>query len=160
MRRGGGIERGAGLGGRGGRDARVPGLDRRLDHLGRLRLREEEALAVIAAEAAQQLELVVVLHSLRDGAETEALREADDRADDLLAAVLLEDRADEGAIDLQCVAGETPEEAERRVAGAEVVDLRPDALSLEPVEQRRDPSRVVEDGALRDLEAKRPRWQT
>ena len=58
----------------------------------------------------------------------------------------------EGAVDLEGVEGEPVQVAERRVAGAEVVQVQLDPQLLQPVEQARDRLRALHEDALGDLE--------
>ena len=86
------------------------------------RAREEVALGVVAAEAAQLRELRLVLDPLGDRVEREGPGHADHRLDDRRALLLDAEAVDEGAVDLQRVEGEAVEVGERGVAGAEVVE--------------------------------------
>src|ERR687894_720047 len=91
------------------------------------RRRDQEALEVLAPEQLQPLAVRLRLHALRDDLHAEVVRERDDRLDDLARADVGQHRDDQRAVDLQRVAGEAVQEAERRQAGAEVVELGGDA---------------------------------
>src|SRR6185295_6491117 len=102
------------------------GRSGRLQHRpGRVRLHrrgEEVSLPVIAAHLPQLRELGRSLDALRDHLQVEAVAETDDGAHDLRLVRMAAVGAEEGAVDLQRVHGQAVEMAERRVAGAEVVD--------------------------------------
>ena len=78
--------------------------------------------------------------------------QGNDRTHDRIAALVAVHRRDEGAVDLERVAREVVEEGERRVAGAEVVDLGANAEALQVVERRAHAIRLVHHRALGDLE--------
>jgi len=83
---------------------------------------------------AEELELLARLDALGDDVELERPGEGDDRLGDRRVVRGGRDLADEGAVDLERVGGEEPERAERRVAGAEVVDRDADAEALQLAE--------------------------
>ena len=88
------------------------------------RRREQVALAAVAAELAEALQLGLVLDALGDRDEAEAAAELHERGDQRVVGVA---GGDEGAVDLQRVDRELLQVGERGVAGAEVVDRDPDA---------------------------------
>src|SRR5262249_62345240 len=96
----GGAERGAGLEGRSEDHPRVPLRDQWFELLRGQRPPEQETLRALTAEILEQPELILVLDALGDRAQVEAVGQPDDGADDLLAAVVVADRPDEGSIDL------------------------------------------------------------
>ena len=83
--------------------------------------REQVALAERAPEVAQRGELLVVFDAFGDGAQAELVAEPHDRAGEARLVGRAE-QLDERPVDLQAVDREAMEVAERRVAGAEVVD--------------------------------------
>ena len=91
------------------------------------RLGEVEALRGVASEAAQLGELLARLDSFGDRPKTERVGQGDDGRDDGRVARVTAQPVDEGLVDLQHVDGEAAEVAERRVAGAEIVDDELDA---------------------------------
>src|SRR4030095_15690884 len=82
----------------------------------------EITLELVATLAAQPLELRFRLHALGDADESELAGGRGEAGARGTAARVLLDPAHEGAVDLQSVYGETTQAAERRVAGAEVVE--------------------------------------
>src|SRR5215472_10050568 len=105
--------------------------EERLEMLGRHRPREEEALALVAAQVLQLETLLVGLDAFRGHVHVEALGHGDHRAHDGAVAALVAEPLHEGAVDLERVYREALEIAERRVAGAEVVDGEPHPQVLE-----------------------------
>src|SRR5581483_10819840 len=85
----------------------------------RHRLREEEALAELATEILQRLDLALVLDALGDDLEAEALADGDDRGGEAGSALSV--GPEERAVHLEDVDRQPAEIAERGVAGAEVV---------------------------------------
>src|SRR5439155_12630059 len=96
-----------------------------VDLVGRRRPGEEEALREIAAELSQRRQLPVGLDALGDREQAERVGEADEVRRDRGVLRIVLDALDERAIDLDQVDREAPELAERREAGAEVVDCDP-----------------------------------
>ena len=115
-RHGQGDEAAALLGATRARDAR--------ELVGRDRAAEQEALAEAAAERAQGVGLLGLLDALGDQHQAQRLAHGHDR---LQQRAVLARVAGEGAVDLQDVHREPAQVAQRRVAGAEVVDREPDA---------------------------------
>ena len=70
-------------------------------------------LVVVAAVAAEDLELGRSLDALRDDAELEAVPELDRRARDGLIGLVVSDLPDEGPVELEAVDGESPLELVR-----------------------------------------------
>ena len=60
--------------------------------------------------------------------------------------------AHERAVDLEHVDGEPVQEAQRRVAGAEIVDRQADPHGAQPVQRAQCEFHVLHDGALRDFQ--------
>ena len=98
------------------------GAQQRPDVVGALRPSEQVALAERAAELDELTALVIVLDALGDRAEVERARKTDDRLHETRGTVLAADLVDERLRDLEDVDREPLQVAERRVAGAEVVD--------------------------------------
>src|SRR3954447_5144062 len=92
----------------------------------RRRTADEEALAKLDAELAQRLELLRGLDALGDHVEPEPAREGDDHADEARVAAVRAQPVDEGLGDLEAVERQRVQIAQRRVAGAEVVECDPD----------------------------------
>src|SRR5690606_21503772 len=81
------------------------------------------ALHMAAAVQADEVELVERLDAFRGGVHAERLREAGDRGDDrAVATASLGRAADEALVDLDLVERRLLQIAERRIAGAEVVE--------------------------------------
>src|SRR5215813_9246458 len=126
--------------------------EERLEMLGRHRPREEETLALVAAEVLQLETLLVGLDAFRGHVHVEALGHGDHRAHDGAVAALVAEPLHEGAVDLERVHREPLEIAERRVAGTEVIDGEPHAQVLELAQLGESGRRVLHHHALRDLE--------
>ena len=126
---------------RGRRDVLAP--DERAQLRGLERLGEQEPLDVADTEARERGELLRGLDAFGDDVELERPSHARDRLDEHAgAAVVGAQRLDEAAVDLQRVEREVLEVAERRVAGAEVVDRDVHADRAEPGRARRRRSRT------------------
>src|SRR5262249_53471689 len=97
-------------------------VHQRADDGARLRVREVEALAEVAAGRAELLELAGRLDALRGDRQAERVAELHDRGDDRRALRVLAQRLDERLVDLQRVHRQRPQVRERRVPGPEVVD--------------------------------------
>src|SRR4029079_6438865 len=98
---------------------RVPAVP----HLGLLeRVRDEEALRLLAAVALQELVLRSGLDALGDHAQAERMRQRNDRLRDRLVVAVLLEAAHEALVDLDALDRQPREVRQRRVAGAEVVD--------------------------------------
>ena len=69
------------------------------------------------------------LHSLGDHLEIKIVRHGDERADDRGILRVFADLADEAAVDLDARQREVRQRAQRRIAGAEIVEGELDALS-------------------------------
>ena len=87
----------------------------------------EEALRLRAAELDEDLGLALGLHALGHHLQAEPAGEADDAGDDRDVVAVGVELGRERAVDLHRVDGEAAQVAERRVAGAEVVDREADA---------------------------------
>ena len=98
------------------------------------RAREMVALAELAAEVEQALDLARLLDALGDDPQPERLAERDDRMGERPLVGAPVGRHDEVPGDLQDVDREPAQVAERRVAGPEVVDRDPDAAVAERLE--------------------------
>src|SRR6185369_10227586 len=70
---------------------------------GRQRAAEQEALELVAAMRAQQIELGVCLDAFGDDVDAEAVRQRDRRNGDCRVVGVAPDIGDEGAVDLQVV---------------------------------------------------------
>jgi hypothetical protein len=82
----------------------------------------DEALDLVAPHLAQQRHLLLGVDALCDDLEVEAVRHRDHRPGDPRGRRIGVDVADEAPIHLQDVERKAPQVAERRVAGAEVVE--------------------------------------
>ena len=116
-----------------------------------LRAAEQVALGGVAPEGLQPLELGRRLDALADAAQPEAARQLHDRSDEHLVAGRAAEALDEGAVDLHDVDRQAGEVAERRVAGAEVVDGEEHAEGPQLVQAVPD-GLGVEEHRLGDLE--------
>src|SRR5690606_13837799 len=92
---------------------------------------EQVTLHLVAAVAAQQLELTARFDPLGDHLEAQALGERDDRLGDRGVVRIGGDVLDERLVDLERLDREALEVQRRRVAGAEVVDREADAETVE-----------------------------
>ena len=114
-----------------------PQVDRRVaDDVGRRlapvhRLREVEALCLVAADPAKPLGLSLELDPFRDRRHLQAVCEVDDRADEGQLVRPAGDPVDEALVDLDGIDREPPQIAQRRVARSEVVDGDPHAEALQ-----------------------------
>ena len=110
-----------------GRRAGPGALEQVPDLVGRERRGEVEALGVLAAQRLQLVQVGGGLHALRDHLHAEAVRQPDDRLDDLQGARVVQHVEHEPAVDLERVAREAVQEAQGRRARAEVVEMSVDA---------------------------------
>ena len=85
------------------------------------------ALHLVAAEAAQALELALGLDALGDHAQAQAVAEIDDRAHDHLVVQVVLEVLHERLVDLEPLDRQPLDVGERGVAGAEIVDRQADA---------------------------------
>src|SRR5512139_4101765 len=97
----------------------------------RQRPAEQMPLHFLAPLLAQEGQLVPGFHAFGDDAQAQAARQLDYRAHDGGVVGVAVEVAHERAVDLQPVDGEALEIAERRVAGAEIVDRQPHAERLQ-----------------------------
>ena len=112
-----------------------------LQHLAlRHRLAVEEALAVLAADRAQQADVVLGLDPLDHHLLAELVGERHDRAQDHRAGAVLAAGMQERAVDLDGVEGELVEIGERGIAGAEVVERQAGARRRRAAAARPSPS--------------------
>ena len=102
-------------------------LERAGDLLGRHRAGEVEALGQPAAQPAQLADVVDGLDPLGHHVERQRPGHRDDRLGDRGVARLRAEPVDERAVDLEHVERQAGQVAERRVAGAEVVEHQPNA---------------------------------
>ena len=113
---------------------------------------EEEALHLVAVDHVDETDLARVLHALDGDAHAQRPAERDDGADDLLGIGIVGiEGVHEGAVDLDLVEGESPEIAEARIAGAEVVHDDGNAEGLQGRQLGEKGLGVVEEQALGDL---------
>src|SRR5258706_11939631 len=101
------------------------------------RLREEEALRVLASERLQPMQLAQSLHPLGHDLDAEVVGQRDDGLHQLTMFVARIERGHEGAVDLQRVDRKVDEIGQRRIASAEVVDAKLDAELLHALEELR-----------------------
>src|SRR5581483_6032353 len=95
---------------------------------------EQEALAELAPERAQRVELLGGLDALGCRLQVEGLGDVDDGAPEARVLGAPGDALHEGLVDLQEVDRQPPQVAERGVTGAEVVERHAHAKSLEVLE--------------------------
>src|SRR5207244_10754455 len=110
--------------------------------------REEEALAELAAELLEERQLRAGLDALGEHLLVERLAELEDGAHDLAAVALARHAVDERAVDLERIDGQRRQVAQRRIAGAEVVDGKRDAHVMQRREGRDGVLAAVHDAAL------------
>src|SRR5439155_1078126 len=113
---------------------------------------EQEALTTDATKRQERRSLLLELYALRHGVESERLAEGHHGAHELRSAVRIGQPAHEGTVDFEDVDRETMQVGERRVAGAEIVDRKPDAEGLQAAESLEVRVAVVHDGALGELD--------
>ena len=154
--------------GRGGISQRRDRRDRHEPRRGRQRQRvvdldrprEEEALAALAAQFAQQLELVAALDALGDDLEMQRVGQLDDLLDDDAICGTAGQVAEEGAIDLELADRQPAQHVERRPPGTEVVDRQTDAELGQPSHDVGVRRRRIDELAFGDLEEQLPRRHT
>src|SRR5207237_10524651 len=96
---------------------------------------EVEPLGEGAVQHAEDVKLFLSLHALGDDVDPQPPSHGEDPGDDGGVVIVGAEAVDEASVDLEHVDGEPLEVAERRVAGAEVVDGELPAEGLE-TEQR------------------------
>src|SRR5258708_20001846 len=94
--------------------------------------RVEPALHAVDAEAAQDVEVVLVLDALGDGSGVAGLAERDDGAEDADAVRIAGTAFDDVAIDLDVIGAAVDEEGVVGSADPEVVDGDPNAKAANP----------------------------
>src|SRR5216684_1308861 len=114
-------------------------------------------LRVRAVQLLQNRELLGRLHPLGDDFEVEALRQGEDGVHDLRPLLRLADALDEAAVDLERVDGELVQVAERRVAGAEVVEIEAHAHRPQLGHVVGHVAVLLHEEALGHLQPQRPR---
>ena len=144
---------GSGLGD-GGLGVPGAGADEEVDGGGVHGFGEVVALAAGAAHGFEFFELFGVFDAFGDDIHAEGTGETENRADDEAGIVVVDDAADEGAIDFEGVEGEALEVVERAVAGAEVVHVKADAKFLKGAHGFLRCGGVGDEGAFGDFEAK------
>src|SRR6185437_7942642 len=112
----------------------------------------EISLVLIAAEPAQEVQLLLRLHALGDHLQMQAVRQRHDGAHDLRIIAAGGDFLDEGVIDLELVERQAPQVAQARVAGAEVIDRNAHPESGQAAEDFDRSLRVVHNRALGQLQ--------
>ena len=93
-----------------------------------------------------------LLDALGGGLDIERMGEFGDRADDRAGAVAGQQIVDEAAVDLQLVEREALQIAERRIAGAEIVERDADAERAQRVEQPQGRLAAFEEDRFGDLD--------
>ena len=124
-----------------------------LEFGGRQRLGIEVALRLLALLVQEERRLRGRLHALRDHFEAEIVRHRDQRAHDRGVAGVVGDLADEAAVDLDPRQREARQIAERRIAGAEIVECELDAAVVNLLQH--GGVAEVERDVLGDLELQR-----
>ena len=127
-------------------------LDHRCEVVEGERGRVQEALGVAAAEPAQRPFVIAGLDPFGDDAHLEPAGEGDDCVDDRLVGAVERDVAHEPLIDLEHVDREVAYEAQRRRAGAEVVERDREAGRARGGEALGRGVDVVEDLLFGDLD--------
>ncbi len=127
-------------------------FEARHDRQDRLRPAEEVALTFVAAQAADQFELLLGLDALGRRRHAEAAREFHDGLHDGLAVGPRVRLADEHLVDLDLVEGEAAQVVERGETGAEIIEHDADAKRMQAVQARDDLFAALEQGRFRDLE--------
>src|SRR6185437_14118974 len=138
---------------------RPVGAQQLLPVLPRHRLGQQVALAVLAAHLGDQLALLAGLDALGDDRYAQRVGDRDDALGEGESPLRGGDAFDEGLVDLQYVDRQFPQVAERRVAGAEVVDRQPDTEPFELGEVGRNALLMAQQDALRELDQQQGRWQ-
>src|SRR5690606_8525233 len=86
------------------------------------RLAEKESLAACASELNQPFGLGLVLDAFGDHIHAKTVAHCQNGADDVLGRPVVEDRRDEGSINLQLVEMKIPQAPKARLAGTEIVE--------------------------------------
>ena len=128
---------------------RRPRANSRSTSAARHRLGEQEALDRRAAVGAKLHQLRGFLDALGGGLDVERMGELGDRADDRARAVAGQQVLDEAAVDLELVEREALQIAERRIAGAEIVERDADAERAQRVEQPQASPRRLRGRSIR-----------
>src|SRR4051812_24578344 len=113
---------------------------------------EQIALDLVTAEIAHAGEIVRGLDAFGGDRHPEALGELDDRLDDRDRLAVAGRVADEAAVDLQFVEDGLVQIAERRIAGAEIVQRNADAERPKPLQHVERALAVAEEDRFGDLE--------
>ena len=113
----------------------------------------QEPLTEVAALVPEQLGLGDGFDTFGDDADVERVGEVDDAGHDRVVLRVQAEPGDEGAIDLQEVDRIAPQVEQRRVPGAEVVDIESDTEVAQRGEDLARALRVLHDGRLGDLES-------
>ena len=129
------------------------GDDEQLPHHDRVQgSREVVALRELASDTAERVALELGLDPFGDDDKVERGGQRDDRGCEGPVGGARVDRGDEAPVDLEDVDGELMEIAERRVAGAEVIDGDPHSEGAERAEREDAPVGVAHECRLGDLE--------
>ena len=123
----------------------------------RHRAADAEALRHVAVEALQAVQHLVGLHAFGDHLHAQVVAEVDDGPHDHFVLLVEQHVGHEAAVDLQLAHRQVAQVAERRVAGAEVVDRQPDAVLVEPVDGGAGAGCVDEQRRLGDLQRQQRR---
>src|SRR5438552_8664904 len=123
------------------------------------RARDQITLRFLAAVSLQELVLRHGLDALGDYAQTNAVRQRDDRQRDRLVAAVLLEAVHEALVDIDALDRQPGQIRQARVAGAEVVDRDRYSHLLELLEGRDGLFRMGDDHAFGDLEIEVSRWQ-
>src|SRR5918993_1037120 len=115
-------------------------------------LAKQIALDRVATELPHALEILGGLDALRGDRHPEAFRELDDRLDDRDVFGPGARLTDEAAVDLQLVEDRLVQIADRRIAGAEVVERDADAERAQPLHDVQRRSVVAQEDAFGDFE--------
>src|SRR4029079_1085053 len=118
----------------------------------RERMGNEEALRFLASVRPQEIELRRRLDALGDAAQSERMRQRDDRLRDRFVVAVLVETVDEALVDLHALDRQAGEIGKARVAGAEVVDGDRHAHLLQFEKRRHRPFGMRDDDAFGDLE--------
>ena len=128
-----------------------------IEVLDRHRFAEVIPLAELAAVLQQKTLLSFGLDPFRDQAQPEALGHGDDRFHQFGAIAVEHHLTGEGAVDFQHVDGETPEIAQGRKPGTEIVNGDSDAVIAQGLQGRTNTVVVVKQQALGYFQLK-PAW--
>ncbi len=138
---------------------RAPGADDALEFVRAGRVRIQEALRELAPDHLDEGRLILRLDTFGDDIKAEVRGHRDDRLGHDHRAIAVRHVDDEAAVDLDAVNRQSPQAAERGVAGAEIVDRDLHANGVQPPQHVGAVAHVPHDPGLGDLQLETARRQ-